>query len=125
MEQNEVSGVILDACIHIHNTLGPKLLESLYERVLAYELRKRGLKVETQVPVAVVYDGRRFDDGFRMDMLVEDKIIIELKSIDKVQKVHMKQLMTYLRLADKRLGLMVNFGEERMMDGFKRLANNA
>jgi len=100
------------------------LLETVYEVILAYALNKRGLKVERQVPVAIVFDGLRFDEGFRADLIVEDKVIVELKSVEKVIPVHKKQLLAYLRLTDKRLGLLINFGSELIRDGISRVVNN-
>ena len=104
MTENEIAKIVVDVAFQIHKRLGPGLLESVYEIVLAYELKKRGLKVERQAPMAIVYDDIKFDEGFRADLIVEDKVIVELKSVEKVMPVHKKQLLTYLRLADKRLG---------------------
>lgn len=112
MNENEIAKLIVDAAFQVHKMLGPGLLESVYEIVLDYELKKRGLKVERQVPVAIAYDYIKFDEGFRADLIVEEKVIVELKSVEKVALVHKKQLLTYLRLADKRLGLLINFGSE-------------
>lgn len=124
MPENEVAKLIVDAAYHIHVKLGPGLLESVYESVLAYELRKRGLSVVRQQPIPVVYDDLHFDEGFRADLIVNDLVIIELKSVEKVHPVHKKQLLTYLRLADRRLGLLINFGEALIKDGISRIANN-
>ena len=124
MTENEIAKQVVDAAYQVHTRLGPGLLESVYEAVLAYELKKRGLKAVRQVPVrnpATIPS--RFDEGFRMDMIVEDKVVLELKSVESVAKVHKKQLLTYLRLADKRLGLLVNFGEELIRDGISRVVN--
>jgi len=107
----------------VHTRLGPGLLESVYEVVLAHELKKRGRRVERQVPVPIVYDNLRFEEGYRADIIVDDLVIIELKSIEKVSPVHKKQLLTYLRLADKRLGFVINFGAELIKDGISRIAN--
>jgi GxxExxY protein len=123
MHENEVARLIVDAAYKIHMTLGPGLLESVYETVLAYELEKRGLQVRRQVPVPVVYGRMSFDEGFRADLMVQGKVIVELKSVEKVAPVHKKQLLTYLRLADKRLGLLINFGEGLIKDGITRIAN--
>lgn len=106
MTENEIAKVIVDVAFYIHKKLGPGLLESVYEIILAHELKRRGLKVKNQVPVPVVYDNIKLDEGFRADLVVEDKVIVELKSVEKVVPVHKKQLLTYLRLADKRLGLL-------------------
>ena len=120
---NRVSGVIIEVAIDIHRKLGPGLLESVYQQVLAYELRKRGLCVECEVPIPAVWDGQRMEVGFRADLIVEDEIIVELKSIEAIQPVHKKVLLTYLRLADKRLGLLLNFGRDVLKDGICRVAN--
>lgn len=122
MTENEIAKIIVDAAYHVHKSLGPGLLESVYETVLAYELKRR-LKVERQVPVAIVYDNIKFDEGFWADLIVEDKVIVELKSVENVIPVHKKQLLTYLRLADKRLGLLINFGSELIRDGISRVVN--
>jgi len=124
MHENEIARVIVDAAYRIHTRLGPGLFESVYEAVLAYELQKRGLSVIVQKPVPVQYEQMDFEIGFRMDLLVEDKVIVELKSVEEVSKVHKKQLLTYLRLADKRLGLLINFGENLIKDGISRVVNN-
>lgn len=123
MYENEVARIIVDAAYHIHLSLGPGLLESVYQNVLAHELRKRGLRVMTEVPVPVIYDGIDFCEGFRADLIIEDKVIVELKSVAKIAPVHKKQLLTYLRLADKRLGLLINFNETRIKDGITRIVN--
>ena len=121
--ENEVAKVVVDACYRIHSGLGPGLLESVYEAVLARELERRGLRVQRQAPVPVSWDGLRFDEGFRADLIVDDLLIVELKSVEKLVPVHGKQLLTYLRLTGKRLGLLVNFGEELIKDGIKRVVN--
>jgi iron complex transport system substrate-binding protein len=121
---NDISGQIVDAAIHIHMKLGPGLLESVYTRLLAYELEKRGLMAEREVPVPVVYDDIRFEEGFRADLIVEKSVIVELKSVETLAPVHSKQLLTYLRLMDYRLGLLINFGAPLLKDGIKRIANN-
>jgi GxxExxY protein len=123
MHENEIARLIVDSPYQIHTTLGPGLLESVYETVLAYELRKRGLTVIRQAPVPLIYEEMIFDEGFRADLLVQSKVIVELKSVEKVAPVHKKQLLTYLRLADKRLGLLVNFGEALIKDGITRIVN--
>lgn len=124
MTENEIAIIIVDACYRIHTGMGPGLLESVYEAVLARELEKRGLHVQRQVPVPIVWDNLSFEEGFRADLIVENKVIIELKSVEKWAPVHSKQLLTYLRLTDKRLGLLVNFGEALIKNGIKRVANN-
>jgi GxxExxY protein len=123
MHENEIARLIVHASYKIHNTLGPGLLESVYEAVLFYELDKLGLVVARQVPIPVVYAEIKFDEGFRADLLVAGKVIVELKSIEKVAPVHKKQLLTYLRLADKRLGLLINFGEALIKYGITRIVN--
>ncbi len=123
MTENEIAKQVVDAAYQVHTRLGPGLLESVYEVVLAYELKKRGLNVARQLPVPIQYDSITFDEGFRADMMVDDRVILELKSVESVAKVHKKQLLTYLRLADKRLGLLVNFGEELIRDGISRVVN--
>jgi len=123
MTHNEITGIIIDAAIDVHRRLGPGLLESVYQVVLAHELTKRGLHVEREVPIPVVWDNLHFEVGFRADLIVEGLVIIELKSIEAVAAVHKKQLLTYLRLADKRLGLLLKFGAEVLKDGLHRVAN--
>lgn len=120
---NIISGQIVDAAIHVHSRLGPGLLESVYETVLAYELQKRGLTVERQVPVPIAYESLRFEEGFRADLIVEKSILIELKSVEALAPVHSKQVLTYLRLLDCRLGLLINFNVPLLKDGIKRIAN--
>lgn len=121
---NNISGRIVDTAIHVHAKLGPGLLESVYEQVLAYELEKRGLAVERQVVVPIVYGELRFAEGFRADLIVEKSVIIELKSVEALAPVHCKQLLTYLKLMDYRLGLLINFGAPLLKDGIKRIVHN-
>jgi len=121
---NDISGQIVDAAMHVHLRLGPGLLESVYARILAHELERRGLSVEGEVPVPVIYDDIRFEEGFRADLIVEKSIIVELKSVETLAPVHGKQLLTYLKLMDYRLGLLINFGAPLLKDGIKRIANN-
>ena len=121
--ENEIAKVVVDSCFHIHSRLGPGLLESVYEAVLAKDLARRGLRVSRQIPVPIVWDGLSFDEGFRADLIVGDKVIIELKSVERTPPVHAKQLLTYLRLLDKRLGLLVNFGAALINDGITRVVN--
>jgi GxxExxY protein len=123
MTENEISRHIVDAAFQIHTRLGPGLLESVYEVLMAHELRKRGLRAERQVPVRIAYDGIVFDEGFRADLIVEDLVIVELKSVETTAPVHGKQVLTYLRLTGKRLGLLVNFGEALIKHGIERVAN--
>jgi GxxExxY protein len=123
MSENEIATVIVDAAYKVHVTLGPGLLESVYEAALHYELRKRGLKVSRQQVLPVVYESVALDEGFRTDLIVDDKVIVELKSVEEVAPVHKKQLLTYLRLADKRLGLLINFGDALIKHGITRVVN--
>jgi GxxExxY protein len=123
MKANDISGSIVDAAYKVHVRLGPGLLESVYENILAYELTRRGHRVERQKPIPIVYDGMTFDVGFRLDLLVEDTVVVELKSVEEVAAVHKKQLLTYLRLAHRPLGLLINFGAVRIKDGITRLVN--
>ncbi|MBE9248600.1 GxxExxY protein [Dolichospermum sp. LEGE 00240] len=123
MNENEIAKEVVDAAYKIHTRLGPGLLESVYQSVLEYELGKRGLAVKAEQPIPVVYEDVHLEVGFR-DLVVENKVIIELKSVETVHTVHKKQLLTYLRLADKRLGLLINFGSFLIKDGIFRIANN-
>ena len=123
LSKNEIAREIVDAAFHIHKALGPGLLETVYEVVLARELEKRGLSVVRQQPVPIVFGDLKFDEGFRADLIVEGKVIVELKSVEQIAPVHKKQLLTYLRLADKRLGLLINFGSAVIKDGISRIVN--
>jgi len=123
MTENEIAREVVDAAFQIHTKLGPGLLESVYEIVLEHELKKRGLAVMRQVPVPIEYGSIRFEEGFRADVIVEDKVILELKSVESLVPVHKKQLLTYLRLTGKRLGLVINFGEALIKNGIVRLVN--
>ena len=123
MLENEIGERVIAAGIHVHRTLGPGLMESVYEAVLAYELEKRGLTVRRQVPIAIDYDGLTFDEGFRAGLIVQYRVIVELKSVAQLSAAHRKQLQTYLRLADRRLGYLLNFGEALLRDGIVRAVN--
>ena len=123
MTENEIAAQIVDAAFKIHTKLGPGLLESVYEVILAHELQKRGLQVKRQVPIPIIYDEIRFDEGFRADLIVEDKVIVELKSVETVAPVHKKQVLTHLRLMNLKLGLLINFGDELIKNGITRVAN--
>ena len=123
MTENDIAKEIVDAAFRVHTTLGPGLLESVYATILAYELGRRGLRMVQQPPIPVVYDNVRIDTGFRADLIVEDKVILEVKSVDLLAPVHKKQLLTYLRLADKRLGLLINFQVALIKDGITRIVN--
>src|SRR5262245_26244022 len=117
LSENELSRIILNAAFKVHTKMGPGLLETVYEVSLAYELRKQGLVAERQVPILIRYDELVFDEGFRADLLVERKVIVELKSVEQLAKVHSKQLLTQLRLSERKLGLLINFGEVHLKDG--------
>ncbi len=124
MHENEIARQIVDAAYKIHTTLGPGLLESAYQATLVYELQRRGLHIEAEKPMPVVYEDIQLDIGFRADLIVEDKVIVELKSVEQIAPVHKKQLLTYLRLAGKRLGLLINFGAPLIKDGITRIVNH-
>jgi GxxExxY protein len=123
MNENAIAKEIVDAAFRVHTTLGPGLLESVYDSVLAYELGRRGLRTVRQQAIPVVYEGVRIGAGFRADLIVEDKVIVEVKSVEVLAPVHKKQLLTYLRLADKRLGLLINFQVVLIKDGITRIVN--
>ena len=123
MTENALAKEIVDAAFHIHTALGPGLLESVYQAVLPYELSQRGLRTVSQPPIPVVYWTIRLDTGFRADLIVEDQVIVEIKSVEIVAPVHKKQLLTYLRLANKRLGLLINFNAALIKDGITRIVN--
>ena len=124
MTENELAKTILDCAFKVHKQLGPGLLESVYEAALAYELEKVGLTIEKQKGIPVVYDEIRLELGFRADIIVEEKVIIEIKSIEALQDVHFKQLLTYLKLTNLKLGLLLNFNESLLKNGLKRIVNN-
>ena len=123
MTENEIGTICIAAAIDVHRHLGPGLLESVYEIVMAHELEERGLKVEQQVPVSIVYKGISFDEAFRADLVVADKVIIELKSVTEISRAHRKQIQTYLRLTDLKLGYIFNFGAALMKEGIVRAVN--
>ena len=123
MTENEIAKQILDAAFVVHTRLGPGLLESVYEVVLAYELKKKGLTAERQKPMPILYDNIRFDEAFRSDLVVNAKVIAELKSVEALLPVHAKQLLTQLRLSGLKLGLLINFGEAHLKNGMKRVIN--
>jgi len=126
MDMNKISSEIINAAITVHKELGPGLLESVYQSCLIVEFTKRKLKIESEVPVPVVYQGIKVnDEGFRLDLLVEGSVVVELKSVEKVQPIHKKQLLTYLRLANKPLGLLINFNETTLVNGITRIANGS
>ena len=123
MTENAIATQIVDAAYRIHKELGPGLLESVYEIVLAAELKKRGFEVLRQHPVPITYEGLHFELGFRADLIVQDLVIVEVKSVEEVSPVHAKQLLTYLRLTNKKLGLLINFNRKLIKDGIKRVVN--
>jgi GxxExxY protein len=123
MTENEIARIIVDTAYHIHVKLGPGLLESVYRAILVHELRKRGLFVENEEPIPVEWEDVRLDIGFRADLIVERKVVVELKSVEKLDPVHKKQLLTYLRLTNCRLGLLINFGAVLLKDGVSRVVN--
>ncbi len=122
--ENEIAKNILDKSFLIHRELGPGLLESVYQKVLCYELEKLGLKVESEVFIPFTWDTLCFENGFRADLIVEGKVIIEIKSVQLIAPVHLKQLLTYLKLTKLKLGLLLNFNEALLKDGIKRVVNN-
>ncbi|MCF6333146.1 MAG: GxxExxY protein [Draconibacterium sp.] len=124
MTENEISKIIVNTCYNIHVGLGPGLLESVYEEILNYELTKQGLKVERQKAIPVIWKDIKMDIGFRSDLIVENKVIIELKSVEAIAPVHPKQLLTYLRITGLKLGLLINFNEKLIKDGITRIVNN-
>ncbi|OPZ82427.1 MAG: hypothetical protein BWY76_02718 [bacterium ADurb.Bin429] len=123
MTENEVATIVVDCAYQVHKALGPGLLESVYEVALAHELQKRRLSITRQQPIGVMYDSLTFDIGFRADIIVKDIVILELKSVETLLPVHKKQLLTYLRLTDRHLGLLINFGAAYIRDGIKRVVN--
>lgn len=123
LHDEELTGVILDEAFKLHSDLGPGLLESVYEVLLEARLERRGLKVERQRPVVFKYDGIEFKEGFRVDLIVEDRIVVELKSVEELAPVHFKQVLTYLKLMDLRVGLLINFGAALLKQGIKRIVN--
>ena len=124
MDLNQLSSHIIKAAINVHRELGPGLLESVYQSCMVIELNSMDIQVESEVSLPIIYRGQRVhEEGFRLDLLVEDRVIVELKSVDKVQDIHKKQLLTYLRLAKKPLGLLINFNEALLKDGITRIIN--
>lgn len=124
MRPNDISGNVVDAAIKVHSALGPGLLEGAYEACLAHELRKRGLNVRAQVPLPVLYDGVRINVGYRVDLLVEGTVVVELKAVAKLLPIHNAQLLSYLKLSGHSLGLLLNFNVPHMRDGIKRMLND-
>jgi GxxExxY protein len=121
MHFNEVSGAVVDASMKVHSALGPGLLESVYEVCLAHELNKRGIRTASQLPLPVNYDGERIDLGFRVDILVENTVVVEIKAVDAITPVHQAQLITFLKLSRKHVGLLINFNVVHLRDGIRRM----
>lgn len=124
MHENELSKIIVDCAFKIHTKLGPGLLESVYVAALVYELTNRGLKTSFEHPIPVIYETVKLEVGFRADLIVADRVIVEVKSIEALAPIHGKVLLTYLRLADKRLGLLINFNVDLIKNGIRRVVNN-
>jgi GxxExxY protein len=124
MEINDITAQIIDAAMKVHKALGPGLLESAYEACLAYELRARGLSVACQVPLPVIYEEVRLDAGYRIDLIVENTIVVELKSVESVNPIHKAQLISYLKLSSHKVGLLINFNVELLKQGITRIVNN-
>jgi GxxExxY protein len=124
MTENEISKVIFDSALKIHRALGPGLLESVYESSLLYELKEAGLKVKKQEPIPLIYKDVKLEIGFRADLIVEEKVIIEVKSVEALNDVHLAQVLTYLRLSGRKLGMLMNFNVTLIKDGIKRVVNN-
>ncbi|HAL91679.1 MAG TPA: GxxExxY protein [Verrucomicrobia bacterium] len=124
MNENEIGRIVVDVAIAVHRELGPGLLESVYEAVLADELAARGLNVARQVLVPITYKGKQIEDGYRADIVVNDLVVLELKSLEAIRDVHKKQLLTYLKLGGKKLGYLLNFGEAVMKKGIVRIVNS-
>ena len=124
MEMNQISGAVVDAAMKVHTALGPGLLESAYELCLIRELRKRGLRIESQVPIAVHYEGETLDAGYRADLVVEGLVLVDLKSVELVLPIHKAQLLSYLRLSGMQVGILINFNVEHLRDGIKRVINS-
>lgn len=123
MTINQISEKVIGAAIEVHRTLGPGLLESAYQECLCYELRQQGLKVRREVPMPIVYKEVKLDHGYRMDLLVEEQVVVELKTVEAFTDVHLAQVLTYLRLGDYKLGLLINFNVSLLKDGIKRVIN--
>ena len=121
--ENEISGVVLDTCIQLHTRYGPGLFESVYEEVLFYELTKRNFLVERQKPIPLVHESIRLEAGFRADLIIEDKVLVEIKSVQALADVHYKQVQTYLKLTGIKLGLLINFNENLLKDGYHRIVS--
>lgn len=123
MDQNQITEQIIGAAMKVHSALGPGLLESAYQACLLYELKEQGLNVESEVVLPVVYEGKKIDAGYRLDLLVEDQVIVELKAVEKILPIHEAQLITYLKLSDCKVGLLINFNVKHLRDGITRRVN--
>jgi len=124
MSENEISFIVRSAIIHIYKKLGPGLFENVYKHILKYELEKRGLQIKEEVALPIIYENNKFDIGFRLDLLVNDKVIIEIKSVENFHEIHHKQVLTYLRLSNLKLGILVNFNTDNILDSIFRKVNN-
>lgn len=124
MNENELSKIILDSAIQVHRTLGPGLLESAYQKCLAFELKEKGLNIKTEVGLPLVYKDVEMEVGYRVDIFVDNKVIIEIKSVDALNDIHLAQILTYLKLSDSKLGLLINFNTNLLKNGFRRVVNN-
>ena len=124
MTENEISRIIVGCALRIHKSLGPGLLESAYEECLFYELQKQGLNIQKQKPLPLIYEEVKLEIGYRVDLMVEDKVIIEIKSVEALHDVHMAQILTYLKLSDCKLGLLINFNVSLIKNGIRRVVNN-
>lgn len=124
MTENQISKIIVEGALKVHKALGPGLLESAYEECLFYELTRTGLKVEKQKPLPLIYEDIKLDCGYRLDIIIENKVIIEIKAVDALHPVHMAQMLTYLKLSNCKLGLLINFNVELIKNGIKRIVNN-
>lgn len=123
MTENEISKIIFDCALKVHKSLGPGLLESAYEECLFYELKKTGLKIEKQKPLPLVYENVKLEIGYRVDIIIENKVIIEIKSVEALNDVHLAQVLTYLKLSDSKLGMLINFNVTLIKNGIKRIVN--
>jgi len=124
MNENEISYIVRKCIFNVYNNLGPGLLEIIYHKILIYELQHNGLEIKSELSLPVIYDNKKFDLNFRIDILVEDKVILELKSVKNLEDIHFKQLQTYLKLSNKKLGILVNFNTANILDNIKRVVNN-
>jgi GxxExxY protein len=123
MTHNELSGLIIKAAITVHRSLGPGLLESVYQICLVHELTEMGIPLKEQVPVPIIYKGKRLANELRIDLLVDDRIVVEIKAVEELHSVHTAQLLTYLKLTNKKLGLLINFNVDKLVDGIERMMN--